>query len=80
MTALSFLTTRIIINRVFTLLKKQREDESSKHSHLERKNAEGLSEGTREQRKSYQEGEFYSFKADVLPAVYWYVHVSDTAI
>ncbi|NWU42291.1 NEK3 kinase, partial [Hylia prasina] len=46
----------IIINTVFTLLKKRREDESSKHSHLERKNAEGLSEGTREQRKSYQEG------------------------
>ncbi|XP_039911484.1 serine/threonine-protein kinase Nek3 isoform X2 [Hirundo rustica] len=35
---------------------RRREDESSKHSHLERKNAEGLSEGTREQRKSYQEG------------------------
>ncbi|XP_058703750.1 serine/threonine-protein kinase Nek3 isoform X2 [Poecile atricapillus] len=35
---------------------RQREDESSKHSPLERKNAEGLSEGTREQRKSYQEG------------------------
>ncbi|NXR59155.1 NEK3 kinase, partial [Rhadina sibilatrix] len=35
--------------------KKQREDESSKHSHLERKNAEGLSEGTRKQRRSYQE-------------------------
>ncbi|NXU65560.1 NEK3 kinase, partial [Horornis vulcanius] len=48
-------TFLIIINTVFTLLKKQREDESSKHSHLERKNAEGLSEGTREQRKSYQE-------------------------
>ncbi|NXO87721.1 NEK3 kinase, partial [Sitta europaea] len=30
-------------------------DESSKHSPLERKNAEGLSESTREQRKSYQE-------------------------
>ncbi|NXI79792.1 NEK3 kinase, partial [Rhipidura dahli] len=30
-------------------------DESSKNSPLERKNAEGLSEGTREQRKSYQE-------------------------
>ncbi|NXX66389.1 NEK3 kinase, partial [Spizella passerina] len=44
----------IIINENFTLLK-QRKDESSKHSPLERKNAEGLSEGTREQRKSYQE-------------------------
>ncbi|NXB16838.1 NEK3 kinase, partial [Rhagologus leucostigma] len=44
----------IIINTVFTLLKR-RKDESSKHSPLERKNAEGLSEGTREQRKSYQE-------------------------
>ncbi|NXW73739.1 NEK3 kinase, partial [Hirundo rustica] len=59
----------ITINTVFTLLKKRKEDESSKHSHLERKNAEGLNEGTREQRKSYQEGKFYSFKADVLPAV-----------
>ncbi|NWV52603.1 NEK3 kinase, partial [Daphoenositta chrysoptera] len=45
----------IIINTVFTLLKR-RKDENSKHSPLERKNAEGLSEGTREQRKSYQEG------------------------
>ncbi|NXC94262.1 NEK3 kinase, partial [Certhia familiaris] len=45
---------KIIINTVFTLLK-QRKDESSKHSPLERKNAEGLSEGIREQRKSYQE-------------------------
>ncbi|NXO17255.1 NEK3 kinase, partial [Oriolus oriolus] len=44
----------IIINTVFILLK-QRKDESSRHSPLERKNAEGLSEGTREQRKSYQE-------------------------
>ncbi|NWW65698.1 NEK3 kinase, partial [Ifrita kowaldi] len=44
----------ILINTVFTLLKR-RKDESSKHSPLERKNAEGLSEGTREQRKSYQE-------------------------
>uniref|UniRef100_A0A803VJ48 NIMA related kinase 3 n=1 Tax=Ficedula albicollis TaxID=59894 RepID=A0A803VJ48_FICAL len=35
---------------------RQRKDESSKHSPLERKNAEGLSKGTREQRKSYQEG------------------------
>ncbi|XP_068038187.1 serine/threonine-protein kinase Nek3 isoform X2 [Anomalospiza imberbis] len=35
---------------------RQRKDESSKHSPLERKNAEGLSEGTREQRKTYQEG------------------------
>ncbi|NXQ14283.1 NEK3 kinase, partial [Peucedramus taeniatus] len=40
--------------KVFTLLK-QRKDESSKHSPLERKNPEGLSEGTKEQRKSYQE-------------------------
>lgn len=76
MTALSFLTTRII-NTVFTLLK-QKKDESSKHSPLERKNAEGLSKGTREQRKSYQEGKFYGFKADALPSVYWYLHVSDT--
>ncbi|NWT82652.1 NEK3 kinase, partial [Lanius ludovicianus] len=44
----------VLINTVFTLLK-QRKDESSKHSPLERKNAEGLSEGTREERKSYQE-------------------------
>ncbi|XP_050833638.1 serine/threonine-protein kinase Nek3 isoform X2 [Serinus canaria] len=35
---------------------RRRKDESSKHSPLEMKNAEGLSEGTREQRKSYQEG------------------------
>ncbi|XP_048151407.1 serine/threonine-protein kinase Nek3 isoform X3 [Corvus hawaiiensis] len=35
---------------------RRRKDESSKHSPLERKNAEGLSEGTREQKKSYQEG------------------------
>ncbi|XP_068867548.1 serine/threonine-protein kinase Nek3 isoform X4 [Aphelocoma coerulescens] len=34
---------------------RQRKDESSKHSPLERKNAEGLSEGPREQKKSYQE-------------------------
>ncbi|NXM51364.1 NEK3 kinase, partial [Gymnorhina tibicen] len=46
---------KIIINTGFTLLKR-RKDGSSKHSPLERKNAEGLSEGTREQRKSYQEG------------------------
>ncbi|NWI44802.1 NEK3 kinase, partial [Picathartes gymnocephalus] len=48
------ITFLIIINTVFTLLK-GRKDESSKHSPLERKNAEGLSEGTTEQRKSYQE-------------------------
>ncbi|NXD95114.1 NEK3 kinase, partial [Chaetorhynchus papuensis] len=48
------ITFLILINSVFTLLKR-RTDESSKHSPLERKNAEGLSEGTREQRKSYQE-------------------------
>ncbi|NWT56835.1 NEK3 kinase, partial [Erythrocercus mccallii] len=48
-------TFLIIINTLFTLLKKRREGESCKHSHLERKNAEGLSEGRREQRKSYQE-------------------------
>ncbi|NXH90453.1 NEK3 kinase, partial [Edolisoma coerulescens] len=47
-------TFLIIIKTVFTLLK-QRKDESSKYSPLGRKNAEGLSEGTREQRKSYQE-------------------------
>ncbi|NWW07282.1 NEK3 kinase, partial [Oreocharis arfaki] len=47
-------TFLIIIDTVFTLLKR-RKDESSKRSPLERKNAEGLSEGTREQRKSYQE-------------------------
>lgn len=76
MTALSFLTTRVI-NTVFILLK-LRKNESSKHSPLERKNAEGLSKGTREQRKSYQEGKFYSFKADAFPSVYWYLHVSDT--
>ncbi|XP_031955569.1 serine/threonine-protein kinase Nek3 isoform X3 [Corvus moneduloides] len=35
---------------------RRRKDESSKHSPLERKNAEGLSEGTREQKKSCQEG------------------------
>ncbi|XP_031955570.1 serine/threonine-protein kinase Nek3 isoform X4 [Corvus moneduloides] len=34
---------------------RRRKDESSKHSPLERKNAEGLSEGTREQKKSCQE-------------------------
>ncbi|NXC53269.1 NEK3 kinase, partial [Aleadryas rufinucha] len=48
-------TFLIIINTVFTLLKR-RKDESNKHSPLERKNTEGLSEGPREQRKSYQEG------------------------
>ncbi|NXT63805.1 NEK3 kinase, partial [Chaetops frenatus] len=48
------ITFLIIINGVFTLLKR-RKDESSKHSPLGRKNAEGLSEGTREQRKSHQE-------------------------
>ncbi|NXS21237.1 NEK3 kinase, partial [Mystacornis crossleyi] len=48
-------TFLIIINTVFTLLKR-RKDESSKHSPLERKNAECLSEGTGEQRKSDQEG------------------------
>ncbi|NWV13475.1 NEK3 kinase, partial [Ptilonorhynchus violaceus] len=38
------------------ILSKQRKDESSKHSPLERKNTtEGLSEGTKEERKSYQE-------------------------
>ncbi|NWY66025.1 NEK3 kinase, partial [Erithacus rubecula] len=47
-------TFLIIINTVFTLLKRMK-DESSKHSPLERKNAEGLSKGTREQRKSYPE-------------------------
>ncbi|NWR50801.1 NEK3 kinase, partial [Regulus satrapa] len=41
-------------NTLFTLLK-QRKDEGSKHSSLERKNAESLSGDTREQRKSYQE-------------------------
>ncbi|XP_032907696.1 serine/threonine-protein kinase Nek3 isoform X2 [Catharus ustulatus] len=34
----------------------RRKNGSSKHSPLERKNAEDLSKGTREQRKSYQEG------------------------
>ncbi|NWH32930.1 NEK3 kinase, partial [Chloropsis hardwickii] len=47
-------TFLIIINTVFTLLKR-RKDENSKHGPLERKNAEGLNEGTREQKKSYQE-------------------------
>ncbi|NWI00027.1 NEK3 kinase, partial [Tichodroma muraria] len=46
-------TFLIIINTVFTLLKGRR-NESSKHSPLEGKKAEGLSEGIREQRKSYQ--------------------------
>ncbi|NXQ40669.1 NEK3 kinase, partial [Catharus fuscescens] len=44
----------MVINTVFIPLKR-RKNESSKHSPLERKNAEGLSKGTREQRKSYQE-------------------------
>ncbi|XP_072785626.1 serine/threonine-protein kinase Nek3 isoform X2 [Taeniopygia guttata] len=35
---------------------RRRKDESSNHSPLERKNAKGLREGTREQRKSCQEG------------------------
>ncbi|NXE87767.1 NEK3 kinase, partial [Menura novaehollandiae] len=47
-------TFLIMINTVFILLK-QGKDESSKHSPLERKNTEGLREGTKEQRKSYQE-------------------------
>ncbi|NXM34018.1 NEK3 kinase, partial [Oxyruncus cristatus] len=46
---------RIMINAVFIFLK-QRKDESSNRSSLEKKNiTEGLSEGTREQRKSEQE-------------------------
>ncbi|NXS32353.1 NEK3 kinase, partial [Pomatostomus ruficeps] len=48
------ITLLIIINTIFTLLK-QRKDESSKHNPLERKNTDGLSEGTKQQRKSYQE-------------------------
>ncbi|NXS11272.1 NEK3 kinase, partial [Neodrepanis coruscans] len=48
-------TFLMMINTVFIFLKR-REDESSNHSPLERKNtAEGLSEGTKEQRKSDQE-------------------------
>ncbi|NXO35289.1 NEK3 kinase, partial [Locustella ochotensis] len=41
--------------KAFNILKKEREDESNKHSHLEGKNAKGLSEGTREQRRSHPE-------------------------
>ncbi|NXH40846.1 NEK3 kinase, partial [Dicaeum eximium] len=47
-------TFLIIINTFFTLLKPMK-DEGSKHSPLETKHAEGLSKGTKEQRKSYQE-------------------------
>ncbi|NWV67731.1 NEK3 kinase, partial [Malurus elegans] len=44
----------------------RRKDESSKHSPLERKNTEGLSEGTREQRKSYQEDAGYGLFVTIL--------------
>ncbi|NXQ34910.1 NEK3 kinase, partial [Alaudala cheleensis] len=77
-------TFLIVINTVFNLLKKQREDESSRHSHSERKNAEGLSEGTREQRKSYQEGKFYSFKGSTVPSHahrrQWEKRISNTVL
>ncbi|NWV27794.1 NEK3 kinase, partial [Origma solitaria] len=48
------ITFLIMVNMVFSLLKR-RKDDSSKHRPLEKKNTEGLSEDTREQRKSYQE-------------------------
>lgn len=58
-----------MINAVFILLK-QSKNESSEHSPLERKNiTKDLSESTKEQRKSHEEGKFYSFKADAFPSM-----------
>lgn len=57
-----------MFNTVFILLK-QRKDES-KHSPLERKNImKDLSESTKQERKSDEEGKFYSFKADAFPSM-----------
>ena len=57
-----------MINTVFILLKQSKGE--SKHSPLERKNiTKDLSESTKEQRKSDDEGKFYSFKADAFPSV-----------
>ncbi|NWU75482.1 NEK3 kinase, partial [Onychorhynchus coronatus] len=54
---------KIMINAAFVFLK-QRKDESSNRTPLERKNiTEGLSEGTKEQRKSEQEVEMSAFLA-----------------
>ncbi|NXO61815.1 NEK3 kinase, partial [Phainopepla nitens] len=67
---------------IFTLLK-QRKDESSKHSPLERKNAEGLSEGTREQRKSYQEASAVLPGSTVLSQAHrrqWEKRISNTVL
>ncbi|NXY52483.1 NEK3 kinase, partial [Callaeas wilsoni] len=75
-------TFSIIINTVFTLLK-QRKDESSKHCPLERKNAEGLSEGTREKRKSYQEASAVLLGSTDLSHVHrrqWEKRISNTVL
>lgn len=57
-----------MINTVFILLKQSKDE--SKHSPLERKsNTKDLSESTKEQRKSDDEGKFYSFKADAFPSM-----------
>lgn len=50
-----------MINIVFILLKQSKDE--SKHSPLERKDiTKGLSESTKEQKKSDEEGKFYSFR------------------
>ncbi|NXQ53847.1 NEK3 kinase, partial [Anthoscopus minutus] len=72
----------VIVNIVFTVLK-QREDESSKHSPLERKNAEGLSEGSREQRKSYQAASAVLLGSTDLPHAHrrqWEKRISSTVL
>lgn len=57
-----------MINTVFILLKQNKDE--SKCSPLPRKNiTKDLSESTKEQRKSDEEGKFHSFKADAFPSV-----------
>ena len=57
-----------MINTVFILLKQSKDE--SKPSPLEKKNiTKDLSESTKEQRKSDEEGKFYSFKADAFPSM-----------
>lgn len=57
-----------MINTVFILLKQNKDE--SKCSPLARKNiTKDLSESTKEQRKSDEEGKFHSFKADAFPSV-----------
>ncbi|KFV00314.1 Serine/threonine-protein kinase Nek3, partial [Tauraco erythrolophus] len=75
----------IMINAVFILLKRNK-DENSKHSPLERKNVnKGLSESTKEQKKSDEEEE----TSDVLPGItdlsrphrrQWEKRVSNTVV